>query len=133
MDTTPPSPGRCYAFGPYVVDLKKRRLWQGERPISLNHKTFEVLAALIESGGDVIGKDAFLQRVWPGTVVLESNLVRQISMLRRALGQRPDQHDYVLTIPGTGYQFVGDLTEVPCESLPKADPRAMAASDDDSG
>ena len=103
---------RCCVFGPFRVDLRKRQLWHHGQPVHLNHKTFEVLAVLIEHRDEVLDKDTFMRLVWPDTVVLESNLVRQISMLRRALGQRPDQHDIIVTIPGSGYQFVADVTEV---------------------
>ena len=50
------------------------------------------------------------------TAVNENNLARQVSSLRRALGQSPDQHDFVVTVPGHGYRFVAgvrDLADVP--------------------
>ena len=109
---------RGYAFGPFVVDVVKRRLWRESRLVPITSKTFDVLVALLEDRDQVVSKDELLNRVWPSTAVNENNLARQISSLRRALGQRPDQHDFVVTIPGHGYRFVAgvqNLTEVPPE------------------
>ena len=36
--------------------------------------------------------------------------MRHVSTLRRALGQKADQHDYILTVQGRGYQFVAPVT-----------------------
>jgi Tol biopolymer transport system component/DNA-binding winged helix-turn-helix (wHTH) protein len=112
------SGNRGYAFGPFVVDAVKRRLWRESRLVPITSKTFDVLIVLLEHRDHVVSKDELLNRVWPSTAVNENNLARQISSLRRALGQRPDQHDFVVTIPGHGYRFVAgvhNLTEVPSE------------------
>ena len=105
-----------YAFGPFVVDSVKRRLWREGRLVPITSKTFDVLIVLLEDRDHLVSKDELLNRVWPNTAVNENNLARQVSSLRRALGQRPDQHDFVVTIPGHGYRFVAavrDLSEVP--------------------
>ena len=107
-----------YAFGPFVVDPVKRTLWRDGRPVPITSKTFEVLVVLLEHRDHIVSKDELLTRVWPNTAVNENNLARQISSLRRALGQRPDQHDFVVTVPGHGYRFVAsvqDLHDVPSE------------------
>ena len=107
-----------YAFGPFVVDPVKRRLWREGRLVPITSKTFDVLVVLLEHRDHIVSKDELLNRVWPDTAVNENNLARQISSLRRALGQRPDQHDFVVTIPGHGYRFVAgvqDLPDVPLE------------------
>ncbi len=107
-----------YAFGPFVVDPVKRRLWREGRLVPISSKTFDVLVMLLEHRYHLVSKDDLLNHVWPRTVVNENNLARQISSLRRVLGQRPDQHEYVVTIPGHGYQFVAsvqELAEVPPE------------------
>jgi Tol biopolymer transport system component/DNA-binding winged helix-turn-helix (wHTH) protein len=98
------------------VDAVKRRLWREGHLVPITSKTFDVLVVLLEHRDHVVSKDELLNRVWPNTAVNENNLARQISSLRRALGQRPDQHDFVVTIPGHGYRFVAsvqDLSDVP--------------------
>ena len=120
-DTRLPGPSgpRGYAFGPFVVDPIKWRLWREGRLVPITGKTFDLLLVLLENRDRIIRKDELMNRVWPDTAVDDNNLPRQMSFLRRALGQRPDQHDYVVTIPGHGYRFVANVQElagVPPES-----------------
>ena len=104
---------RAVAFGQFVADMVTRRLWREGQPVPITAKTFDVLAVLLEHRDRLVTKDELLARVWPDTAVQENNLARQVSSLRRALGQRPDQADYILTIPGQGYRFVADAQEIP--------------------
>ena len=103
---------RAFAFGPFVADMVTRRLWRASHPVPITAKTFDVLAVLLEDRHRLVAKDELLDRVWPDTAVQENNLARQVSSLRRVLGQRPDEADYVLTIPGQGYRFVADAREI---------------------
>jgi Tol biopolymer transport system component/DNA-binding winged helix-turn-helix (wHTH) protein len=102
-----------YTFGPFIVDPVKRTLCRQDRFVPITAKTFEVLVVLLQHRDRVVSKDELLSLVWPDTAVQENNLVRQISSLRRALGQRPDQHDYIVTIPGQGYRFVATVHGAP--------------------
>jgi DNA-binding winged helix-turn-helix (wHTH) protein len=103
----------AYAFGPFVVDPVTRRLWRDGRLVPITSKMFDVLVVLLEKRDHTVSKDELLNRVWPDTAVNENNLARQISSLRRALGQRPDEHDFVVTIPGHGYRFVAAVQDLP--------------------
>jgi predicted ATPase len=55
-----------------------------------------------------------MARVWPQTVVEESNLKVHIAALRKALGERPQDQRFVATAVGRGYRFVAP---VKCEVL----------------
>lgn len=79
-------------------------------PLSL--KAFEILLLLIQHRGQVVEKDEILKRVWPNTVVEENNLARNISTLRKALDEHPNEHQYILTVPGRGYRFVASVREI---------------------
>lgn len=95
-----------YRFGPYCLDSVRRVLKRGDETIPLPAKAFDLLLALVQSQGAVVGKGELINAVWPGTVVEEGNLSQTVFMLRKALGERPSEHHYVVTIPGVGYQFV---------------------------
>lgn len=101
-----------YAFGPFRVDPVKRLLLLGAEPVALTPKAFEILRVLVEQRGEVLVKEELMKRVWPDTVVEEGNLNRNISTLRRALGEHPDEHRYIVTLPGRGYRFVAEVREV---------------------
>jgi len=113
---------RGFAFGSFVADTVTRRLWREGHVVPITSKTFDVLAVLLEHRDRLVTKDELLDRVWPDTVVQENNLARQVSSLRRALGQRPEEGDYILTIPGQGYRFVAPAREMAAsESAPAID------------
>jgi Tol biopolymer transport system component/DNA-binding winged helix-turn-helix (wHTH) protein len=101
-----------YEFGPFRVDTVKYVLSRDGEVVPLNLKAFEILLALIQNRGQVLEKNELLQRVWPDTVVEENNLARNISALRKALDEQPNEHQYILTIPGRGYRFVASVREV---------------------
>jgi TolB-like protein/Flp pilus assembly protein TadD len=104
-------PARCYKFGPFRVDLAKRLLLRGRELVALTPKAFETLVVLLENRGEVLLKEELIKSIWPDTVVEEGSLNRNISTLRKVLGESPDEHKYVLTVRGRGYRFVGDVRE----------------------
>ena len=97
---------RFYRFGDYEVDSAKRLVFRNDQRLPLTPKAFEVLLALVERSGAVVSKEQLLRLVWPDTVVEEISLTRNISVLRKLLGEKPDDHEYIVTVPGTGYRFV---------------------------
>jgi DNA-binding winged helix-turn-helix (wHTH) protein len=100
-----------------VVDPRKRLLWRGPTHTPLTSKAFEILLVLVEKRGRVVGKTELLELVWQQTAVEDNTLTRHVSTLRKALEERPEDHQYILTVPGRGYQFVGDVIEL--EDLPE--------------
>ena len=105
---------RFYEFGPFRLDARMRVLWRGEEYVPLTPKAFDVLCTLVQNRGQVIGKEQLLQAVWPDSYVEESNLTQTVFMLRKALGETPDQR-YILTVQGKGYRFAADVVEVRSE------------------
>lgn len=61
----------------------------------------------------VVTKDDLLRTVWPDTFVEEANLTRNIFLLRKALGESPQDHQYIVTVPGRGYRFAEDVQLMP--------------------
>lgn len=98
-----------YEFGPFRLDAQKRLLLREGEIVPLKPKAFDTLLALVEGCGRVLEKDELMKRVWPDTAVEEGNLTFNISSLRKALGDDPRRHEYILTIPGEGYQFVAGV------------------------
>lgn len=95
-----------YSFGPFVLDPGEKVLLHEGRPLPLPPKALETLLALVERRGHVADKAELLQRVWPDTFVEEATLAQNIFTLRKALGDSPDGHEYIETVPKRGYRFV---------------------------
>ena len=90
----------------------KRLLLRNGEAVSITPKAFDLLLALVESDGEVVSKDDLMKRIWPDSFVEEGNLTYNVSVLRRALGERANEHQYIVTAPGIGYRFVASLSEV---------------------
>src|SRR5271157_2921374 len=90
-----------YAFGPFRVDPDKETLLRAGEPVPLTPKTFQILLVLVRHSKEVVTKDDLMKTVWPDTFVEETNLTRNIFMLRKALGDTA-QERYIVTVPGRG-------------------------------
>jgi DNA-binding winged helix-turn-helix (wHTH) protein/TolB-like protein/Flp pilus assembly protein TadD len=101
-----------YSFGPFQADTAKRLLLKDGEPVQVTNKVFDTLLLLIEHRGHVVEKDLLLSRLWPDTIVEEKNLAVNISALRKALGENPQDHRYIVTTSGRGYSFVAGVTEL---------------------
>src|SRR5262245_50198104 len=101
-----------YEFGPFRLDTAERLLLRNGEEVSLTPKVFDLLLVLVENGGHILEKDELMKAVWPDAVVEETNLTRNISTLRRALGEGQDTRKYIETIPWRGYRFVASVREI---------------------
>jgi eukaryotic-like serine/threonine-protein kinase len=98
-----------YEFGPFRVDAQRELLFRSGEPVALTTKTFRILMVLIRHGNEVVTKDDLMKTVWPDTFVGEDNLSRHIFMLRKVLGESPQDHRYILTVPGQGYRLAENV------------------------
>lgn len=110
------APHRFYEFGPFRLDPRKRLLWRGSEVVPLKSKVFETLLVLVENHGRVLEKDELMRRLWPDAVVEENSLNKNISALRKLLGQNSSENHYIVTVSGRGYSFVAGVRELPVES-----------------
>jgi predicted ATPase/DNA-binding winged helix-turn-helix (wHTH) protein len=100
---------RTILFGPFRLLPRRRVLLENDRPVRLGSRALEVLIALLERPGELIGKEEIIVRVWPNMFVAPANLTVQVAALRRAFGDGQGGYRYVVTIPGQGYRFVAPV------------------------
>ena len=98
-----------YEFGAYRLDTQGRMLFRGGDRVVLPPKVAELLIALVQAAGSVLTREELLRVLWPDTVVEEGSLTSHISLLRRALGERPMAQEFIETIPKRGYRFVAPV------------------------
>lgn len=106
------SPTDFYEFGPFLLDASLPLLFHNGEPVQLPLKALETLVALVEHSGQVVKRDQLIEIVWPNTVVEENNLSVNISLLRKALGEREDGDQYIETVPRRGYRFIADIKKM---------------------
>jgi len=113
-----PDKTRCfYDFGAFRLDPVEHVLLRAGARVPLTPKAFETLLALVENAGHILEKDDLLKRAWPDTFVEEGTLARNISTLRKALGDDAEGKTYIETIPRRGYCFVVPVKQFPEEGI----------------
>src|SRR6266545_4516003 len=103
---------RFYEFGPFQIDKLNHVLLRDGETLPLKPKVFDTLLLLVENRGRVLDKEELLTRLWPDTVVEESNLSQNVYLLRKVLGEEPRGESYIATMPKRGYRFVASVREV---------------------
>jgi len=93
-------------IGNAQVSLERREAFVDGKPILLGGRAFEVLATLIKAKGRVVGKDELFRQMWAGTVVEDNNLQVQVSLLRKAFGDR----GLIQTVPRRGYRLAAEIS-----------------------
>ena len=121
-----------YEFGPFQLVPEERQLLRDNQPVPLTPKSFDLLVVLVENSGHLIEKGELLKRIWPDSFVEEANLSVNVSALRRALGEGPNEHQYVETVPRRGYRFVAGVKER-WDNGTESSIRELTEEDDDSG
>jgi adenylate cyclase len=109
-----------YEFGSFRLEVREHRLVREGRSIPLTGKAFETLRVLLARHGTLVSKRELMDAVWPETVVEENNVDRNISALRKALGETASARQYIETVPRVGYRFVAKLSESASEEIAPA-------------
>ena len=102
----------CFDFASFRLDPAERLLWRDGEILPLTPKLFDILLVLVENSGRLLNKNEFQSLVWPETVVEDGNLTRNISTLRKILGETLGEPRYIETIPWRGYRFVAKVDQV---------------------
>lgn len=106
-----------YEFSHFRLDVSERLLRRDGKRVSLTDKAFDTLCVLVKHGGELVGKDELMTKVWADAIVEENNLDQKISMLRQALGERgKSKEKFIETVRGHGYRFLPEVRRVKEES-----------------
>jgi TolB-like protein/Flp pilus assembly protein TadD len=102
----------AYQFGPFILDTVERRLLRDGRPVALTAKLFDILLLLVRNSGKVVTKESLMKEIWSDSFVEENNLTVSISSLRKTLGERYRQREYIETVTKHGYRFTARVEPV---------------------
>jgi len=106
-----------YHFGAFRLDAAERRLWCVDEPISLTPKQFDLLFYFVENAGRVAKKNDLLDAVWTDTYIEETTLARNVSWLRKKLGECADSEHFIETVSKLGYRFTAEVTRSDKDTL----------------
>ncbi|MDT7814577.1 MAG: hypothetical protein QOJ42_4493 [Acidobacteriaceae bacterium] len=106
------------SFKTFRLDTANHLLWRNGDRVPLAPKAFDVLAYLVEHAGRVVTQDEILEALWSETNVNPEVLRKYILEIRRVLGDRPNNPEFVETLPKRGYQFIAAVTVESTPELP---------------
>lgn len=97
-----------YTFGDVRVDYRRAEVTRNGQPIELAAREYHLLRYLIEHREATISRDELLNEVWGYDAMPTTRTVDvHIGLLRQKLEPNPRHPQFILTIHGLGYKFVG--------------------------
>jgi len=99
------------SFKTFRLDTSNHLLWRNGDRVPVAPKGFAVLVYLVEHAGQVVTQDEILEALWPETYVNPEVLRKYIQEIRKALGDRPDNPEFIETLPKRGYRFAAPVID----------------------
>lgn len=100
-----------YIIGDVVIDRQKYKVFKNQKDLGLTPKELKLLVYLIERSPQVLSRQQLLEGVW-GDIYDISQTSRMvdihISHLRDKIEVDPKHPQYLKTVRGFGYNFVGE-------------------------
>ena len=97
-----------YEFGPISVDIRQGQVSRDGKPVYLTARELQLLRYLLERPGATVPRDELLRSVWGYNSEIFSRTVdAHVFSLRKKLEENPKLPEFILTVPGVGYKFVG--------------------------
>jgi len=97
-----------YQFGPVRIDFRKAEVTRDGQAIELSAREFQLLRYFIAHRESAITRDELLNHVWGYNAMPETRTVDvHIAWLRQKLEPNPRHPQFILTVHGLGYKFVG--------------------------
>ena len=96
--------------GELVFDRRSRRAWLSSHELNLTPKATALLEYLVTHPDELLTRDRLLDAVWGWDYPAGIRAVdTRIAELRRVLDDDASQPQYIETLPGQGYRFVGKV------------------------
>jgi two-component system alkaline phosphatase synthesis response regulator PhoP len=103
-----PTLSEGYQFGDVQVDFRRAEVHRDNRAVELSAKEFQLLKYFVEHRGATLSRDELLNHVWGYDAMPTTRTVDvHVAWLRRKLEPNSRHPQYILTLHGLGYKFVG--------------------------
>jgi two-component system alkaline phosphatase synthesis response regulator PhoP len=97
-----------FQFGNILVDARKAEVTKDGALVDLSAKEFHLLRYFVEHRGATLSRDELLTEVWGYQAMPSTRTVDvHVAWLRQKLEPNPRVPQYILTVHGLGYKFVG--------------------------
>ncbi len=96
-----------YTDGRLTVDFHARQVLVNKAPVKLTSLEFKLLSYLIQNAERMVSKQELFEKVWEDRYTGDGTLNVHIRKLREAIEQEPGKPEYIITVWGDGYKFIG--------------------------
>jgi two-component system alkaline phosphatase synthesis response regulator PhoP len=101
-------PGDTYKFGNVAIDFRRAEVTKAGQMLELSAREFKLLRYFIEHRGAALTRDELLNEVWGYNAMPSTRTVDvHVAWLRQKLEDNPRHPQFILTVHGLGYKFVG--------------------------
>ncbi len=94
-----------YSFGAYRLAGSRQALFRDGEEVPVSTKLYYLLLALVRRQGEVLTKDDLIEAAWPGQVVTDAALAKQMLRVRRLIDDQDRTPPFIETHRGIGYRF----------------------------
>jgi DNA-binding winged helix-turn-helix (wHTH) protein/tetratricopeptide (TPR) repeat protein len=121
----------AYRFGLFTLDASAGSLTRNGLRVKLQDQPFQLLALLLEKGGEIVTREEIRQRLWQSNTFVDFDKSLGVAVLkaREALGDDAANPRFLETVPRRGYRFIAPVS---VEALSgRSHPGLNAASPDE--
>jgi len=107
-----PTTGDPLRFGSLEIDGERHEVRLRGEPVALTPREYDLLAALAHAPGRAFTRARLVEAAFGAdSDVLERTVDAHVMNLRRKLEDDPASPRFVVTVPGVGYRFAGEVPE----------------------
>ena len=101
-------PDKKVCFDDFELDFARFQLIRSGNPIRLEGLPLQLLMFLVEKRGELVTREQISAQLWSKDVFVDvdQGINTAIRKVRRALGDDPNEPQYLQTVVGRGYRFV---------------------------
>ena len=96
-----------YSDGRLEVDFNAKQVSVDGVAIKLTSLEFRLLSYLMKNENKVISKQELFEKIWKDKFTSDGTLNVHIRKIREAIEQNPGKPEYIITVWGDGYKFIG--------------------------
>src|SRR6516164_137710 len=107
-------------FDSFELDFRARELRKNGVKLRLQGQAIQVLAVLLNRGGELVTREELRAEVWPEDtfVGFDHSLHNAIARIREVLGDSASDPRYIETLPRRGYRYIGPVEETQAPPAP---------------
>lgn len=94
-----------------TIDPQRAQVLVNGARLTITSMEFELIAAMSITPGEILSRDALLERVHGSSVIYTRSIDALIYRLRNKIKDAGADADFIRTVRGRGYSLVGTLSE----------------------